>query len=208
MISVVVATYSRAGLLPRAIGSLLAQKHADWELVVIDDGSVDDSAGGVARLAAGDERIRYFYQENQGLTSARNAGLTQSRGELVTFLDSDDEYLPDHLSLRAEYMESHPEVDMIHGGVQIVGGDAYVCDVLRPGQKIHLADCCIGGTFFLRSRVWRKLGGFRHPDYGNDFEFMQRAESLFTVGRVDYPTYVYHRETPDSMCNVMEKSCR
>jgi len=202
------ATFNRAQLLPRAVASLTGQVYTAWELIVVDDGSEDDTGPLVNALAAADGRIRYKRQENQGLTGARNTGLALAAGEFLTFLDSDDEYAPEHLARRVEYMASHSELDIIHGGVRIVGGPDFVPDRHNPKQLIALAQCVIGGTFFMRRRLYAEMGGFRKPDYGNDAEFMERALQRFPVGRVEFPTYIYHRETPDSMCNVMEKDCR
>jgi glycosyltransferase involved in cell wall biosynthesis len=202
------ATFNRAQLLPRAVASLTEQLYTAWELIVVDDGSVDDTGPLVSAWTVADGRIRYKRQENQGLTGARNTGLALAAGQFLTFLDSDDEYAPDHLLRRVEHMALHPKLDIIHGGVRIVGGPDCVPDRHNPKQLIALAQCVIGGTFFMRRCVYAEMGGFRKPDYGNDAEFMERALQRFQVGRVEFPTYIYHRETPDSMCNMMEKDCR
>lgn len=208
LVSVVMATLNRAHLLPRAIRSLLGQSYPDWELIVIDDGSTDGSEAVVEQLAAGDPRVRCQWQPNAGLSVARNAGLAVARGEHLTFLDSDDEYKPDHLALRARLLQAQPDVDMIHGGVAIVGGPDRVPDRHNPSILVPLSDCVIGGTFYMRRKVVEALGGFRQPDYGTDAEFMERAAELFRIEKVDCPTYVYHRDTPDGMCNVMEQKRR
>src|SRR5436190_1011588 len=93
--SVVVPTYNRAPTLPQAIESVLAQKNADFELIVVDDGSTDDTSAVVARF--GDARIAYLHQPNRGVSAARNAGAARAGGRLIVFLDSDDELLPDTL---------------------------------------------------------------------------------------------------------------
>ena len=94
MISVVVPCYGQAQLLPQAVASVQAQSVADWELLVIDDGSPDDTAAVAAALAATDPRVRLLRKSNGGLSSARNAGLAQMRGRFVQFLDADDLLLP------------------------------------------------------------------------------------------------------------------
>lgn len=206
MISVIIATYNRATLLPRALASLARQTCPDWEAVIIDDGSTDNTAEVVGQWAARDPRLRYFAQANGGLTAARNAGLARAQGTYFTFLDSDDEYTPDHLATRLELIQSDPAIDLLHGGIEIVGGPDEVPDLHDPTHLIRLQDCFIGGTFFMHRSVYEMLGGFRLPDYGNDYEFMLRAAQKCRVVKVEAPTYVYHRETPDSMCNLMESS--
>lgn len=201
-VSVIIPTYNRAGLLPRALDSLLRQSFANWEAVIADDGSTDRTRDLVSEYSVRDPRFRYFFQENGGLSSARNFGISHARAPLLTFLDSDDEYAPEHLARRVDFMNANPGIDLIHGGIKIIGGSDTVPDRERPGEFITIADCFVGGTFFMGSVVPRELGGFRKPDFGDDYEFIQRAMKRFNVTRVSWPTYIYHRETPDSMCNI------
>lgn len=207
-ISVVLCTYNRVKLLPRAIDSLRQQTITDWEAILIDDGSTDNTPSYAANLLDIDNRFRYHRQENGGLTMARNAGLHQARAPWVTFLDSDDEYAAEHLELRLSYLQSHHNTDLLYGGAQIVGGPDFVPDLYDPSQNIPLSECYIGGTFVLR-RAWAiKSGGFNRPDYGNDHDLAQRALATGIVHKITAPTYIYHRDAPDSMCNLMEKSCQ
>ncbi|WP_052315752.1 glycosyltransferase family 2 protein [Oscillatoria acuminata] len=94
--SVVVPTYNRANLLGDTIESVLAQTFKDFELLVIDDGSTDDTHE-LINSFCDSTNIRYIYQENQGVGAARNTGIKNARGEWITFLDSDDLWLPNHL---------------------------------------------------------------------------------------------------------------
>lgn len=104
LVSIVMPTYNRADTILRAIASIRAQCWTDWELIVVDDGSTDDTA---ARLAGLDSRIHLLRQENRGVTAARNIGLAAVRGELIAFLDSDDEWLPHHLALAQAFFAAH-----------------------------------------------------------------------------------------------------
>lgn len=208
-ISVVICTYNRAKLLPRAVESLRQQTVTDWEGIIIDDGSTDNTRSYAATLLDIDRRFRYFRQENSGLTSARNAGVHRARAQWVTFLDSDDEYENEHLELRLKYLDKHPDIDLLHGGIQVVGGPDYVPDLHDPCRNISLSECFVGGTFVLRREWVLNMGGFQRPDYGNDYDLAQRAlASSSVMHKIDIPTYIYHRDAPDSMCNLMEKSCQ
>jgi glycosyltransferase involved in cell wall biosynthesis len=209
LVSVVICTYNRARLLPRAVESLVWQTLTDWECIIIDDGSTDNTSSYAETLVQIDQRFRYFWQENGGLTAARNAGLTRSTAPWVTFLDSDDEYEPEHLEVRLNLLASEPQTDLLYGGTQVVGGPEYVPDLHDPSRSIALAECFIGGTFFLRRQWAIAMGGFQRPDYGNDHDFAQRAIAADAIiRRTDVPTYIYHRDSPDSMCNLMENSCQ
>lgn len=94
--SIVIPTYNRADFLPKAIESVLAQTFADWELIIVDDGSTDNTKEVVSLYS--DSRITYIYQENAERSAARNNGMAHSVGEYVLFLDSDDYYLSDFLA--------------------------------------------------------------------------------------------------------------
>ena len=102
MISIILPTFNRADVIKRAIASVQAQTFTDWELIIVDDGSTDDTARVVTDL---DPRIRYFYQENKGVSSARNNALRQSRGQYIAFLDSDDEWLPHFLEITVAFLK-------------------------------------------------------------------------------------------------------
>jgi len=129
-VSVIIPTYNRAQMVCEAIDSVLAQTLEDIEVIVVDDGS-DDGTGDVLRERYG-ERIRYFYQENLGRSVARNRGIRASRSPYLLFLDSDDWLLPDALRLQAEFLDAHPDVDVVYS-------DGYYCDATgRPIQLISL----------------------------------------------------------------------
>ncbi len=102
MISVIIPTFNRAGLLQKAASSVLAQSFKDLELIIVDDGSGDETPSVVESFK--DRRIIYCRQENKGVSAARNLGLSASRGEYVAFLDSDDYWLPEKLRLQHEFM--------------------------------------------------------------------------------------------------------
>lgn len=104
-VSVIVPTYNRAGTLARAIRSVLQQTHADFEVIVVDDGSTDETAEVVAGFS--DARVRYLYQDNRGAAAARNAGIRAARAALIAFQDSDDEWLADKLDAQLEAFHQH-----------------------------------------------------------------------------------------------------
>jgi GT2 family glycosyltransferase len=110
-VSVVVPTFNRAHLLGASLGSLLGQQGVALEVVVVDDGSTDDTAARVAAL--GDARIRFLAQPHGGIAAARNAGIAAARAPYVAFHDSDDEALPGRLAVPLTYLRAHPEIDLV-----------------------------------------------------------------------------------------------
>ncbi|MDD8017657.1 MAG: glycosyltransferase family 2 protein [Bacteroidota bacterium] len=208
MVSIIICTYNRAALLPRAIQSVLKQTFADWELIVVDDGSTDNSHEIVLNFLSNDSRIKYFYHHNRGLAEARNVGLRLALGEYITFLDSDDEYAPHHIAKRQTYLTKHASVGMIHGGAKLIGpkGKRYVVDLTNPKKKIHLRNCHIGGTFFFRRKIAAKVRGFRSIKFGEDFDFYRRVKRYFTIAKVNFPTYLYHLDVEDRLCDVFTEA--
>lgn len=97
MFSIIIPTYNRTHILPRTIASVLAQTYSNWECIIVDDGSTDNTKDLIASYT--DPRIKYIYQTNAERSAARNNGILHAQGEYICFLDSDDEYLPEHLEV-------------------------------------------------------------------------------------------------------------
>src|SRR6266550_7359975 len=109
--SVVIPTYNRGRVVGEAIESALGQRHRELEILVVDDGSTDDTAERVAGFR--DRRLRYIRREHAGVSSARNAGIAVASGDLVSFLDSDDLWKPDKLGADIDALARYPSA----GGV-------------------------------------------------------------------------------------------
>jgi glycosyltransferase involved in cell wall biosynthesis len=120
LVSVILPTYNRAGSIGAAIRSVLDQTERDFEIIVVDDRSTDETEDVVKRF--GDPRIRYIRQaRNGGDAASRNAGVLESRGKYLAFLDDDDEWLPEKLSLQLPLFERGGErVGLVHGGRQTI----------------------------------------------------------------------------------------
>jgi len=118
-VSVVVCTYNRAGLVSEAITSVLRQTFSDFELIIIDDGSTDDTENAVRR--AGDAlRVKYLRVAHSAhLSRLRNAGIARSRGALIAFLDSDDLWCEDKLAVQIRYLDSHSEAGFTVSGYEV-----------------------------------------------------------------------------------------
>jgi len=102
--SVIIPTYNRANMLSNAIDSVLAQAFTDWELLIIDDGSTDNTKQEVQKFT--DKRIRYIYQSNAERSAARNSGISLAKGEFICFLDSDDSWRENHLQTHFEKIKA------------------------------------------------------------------------------------------------------
>ena len=202
IVSVVLPTYNRADYLARGIDSLLAQTYEHWELIVVDDGSEDHTHEVVDVYIKKHHNVRYIKHANRRLALSRNVGIHCSTGTFVTFLDSDDEYKNDHLSHRINYMLAHPDVDLLYNGAEVVG-DPYVKDKNDLSKKIHVSHGVIGATFFGKRAVFINLGGFRNIAYSSESDLYERAIEKYIVKKVEHPSYIYYRDTPDSITNMI-----
>jgi len=128
-VSVVMPTYNRAELLPRTIESILSQDFEDFELLIVDDGSTDDTAAVIREIQAQDARLRYLpLPENRGIGFARQAGLQHASGKYIALADSDDLWLPGKLKVQVEVLERYPEIDILFGdfwNIDYVRGTEY-----------------------------------------------------------------------------------
>ncbi|MBT6957817.1 MAG: glycosyltransferase family 2 protein, partial [Opitutae bacterium] len=110
-VSVIIPTFNRLGYLPRSLGSVLAQSYDDYELIVVDDGSTDQTVDAIQQDYPS---VNLIEQENKGVSAARNAGIRAASGEWIALLDSDDEWLPGKLNSQMNALESHPEYRLCH----------------------------------------------------------------------------------------------
>ena len=192
-VSVVLATFDRAGSLEAAIESVLAQTLKEWELIVVDDGSTDGTFSVVDQYLQQHGNIRYMKHRNRRAALARNAGIQAAFGRYVTFLDSDDRYLPEHLASRVSLLESMPEVELLTGGFTFTG-DPWVRDRNNPGKLIHVRECVLCGTLFGYRELFTAIGGFRDIDYAEDTDLWERAALNHHLLRIDAPeSYIYIR---------------
>ena len=144
LVSVVIPCYNQAHFLDEAIRSVLAQCYGNIEVVVVDDGSLDHTA----EVAAQYPSIHYIRQSNQGLSAARNAGLNQSRGDYLVFLDADDRLLPGAIINGLAYLTAHPETAMVSGQYRRIAADGSVLPTWRE-QRLGKGACFVSGNYQL-----------------------------------------------------------
>ncbi|NTU58339.1 MAG: glycosyltransferase family 2 protein [Chlorobiaceae bacterium] len=192
-ISVILTTFNRAPLIEQAIGSVVRQSFTDWELIVVDDGSDDETFAVVDRYLTHHVNIRYMKHRNRKPARSRNAGIQASFGRYITFLDSDDYFRPEHLESRHLLLETRPDIDLVSGGFTLEG-DPWIRDRNDPEKFVHIDECILGGTFFGRRQLFMEIGGFRAIDYAEDTDLWERAGERYSILKIEAPeSYVYRR---------------
>lgn len=167
--SVLIATYNRADLLGEAIESVRRQTYQDWEIIVSDDASSDNTKEVVEALAAEDLRIRYFrHEKNVGISKNRNSGLAAARGEYLAPLDSDDVWTdPTKLERQVAFLEAHPDhalVGTFVAAIDATGAPAgsidYETDDARIRAKIYRRNQFTQSSVMMRASAVREAGGY------------------------------------------------
>ena len=163
LVSIIIPAYNQGHYLGKAIQSGLDQTYPHHEVIVVDDGSQDNTAQ-VAR-GYSDPRVRYAYQENHGLSGARNTGMRLAKGEYLTFLDSDDGFLPDKLALLVAELEAHPQTGFTAGQALLIDehgqriGRSFDSRLPERPEELLLGNPFHVGSVMLR-RSWQEKTGF------------------------------------------------
>jgi glycosyltransferase involved in cell wall biosynthesis len=166
LVSVIIPNYNHTRFIPYAIRSVLAQGYPHYEIIVVDDGSTDDSREVVARFG---DKVHYIWQENQGLAGARNTGIRAARGELIGLLDADDEWHPNYLEEMVALSGEYPEAAVFYcmaqcmdvngrGLPQFVGGPAVDPKLLY--QVLLRSNFIIPSTVMFRRKAILDSGCF------------------------------------------------
>ena len=218
--SVIIPTFNRATLVLHAVESVLAQTYGNFELIVVDDGSTDDTVERLRRIV--DRRLSIVTISHGGVSTARNAGIAVASGALISFLDSDDLWLPHKLASEVDFLVRHPEVGVVFGdlekydGVQHVGSFMRTTDVF--GKRLHSARtdgfvlhpremylCLLQEVpvktpaTTVRRDVLEAVGGFNELwTSSEDWELLLRLARVTAFGYIDRPLAVI-RISPDSL---------
>jgi len=208
-VSVIIPTYNRQKFIMEAVESVLAQTYSDFELIVVDDGSTDDTAKLLA--AVQDNRVKYVRQENAGRSRARNRAIEMAKGEYIAFLDSDDSYLPDKLRMQVEHLDTHPELAMVYTGAICVdeqgnelnyeyktGSSGFV----YPEVAFFLPVTITLPTVMVRRQVFGQIGLFDERMVRfEDTDMWRRIAKRFAVGTIQAPTCRLRTHTDNTLEN-------
>lgn len=191
-VSVIIPVYNGEQFLKQAIANIQKQNYHPLEIIVVDDGSTDKTAAIAAEYK---EYIRYFYQPNQGPAAARNLGIKQAKGNVIAFLDVDDLWPDNKLTLQTNCLLSHPSVDIVKGFTQVRkkveqedGSEKY----LDNRAPYHLS---VVGSALYRKSVFERVGLFNEKlIYGEDMDWFLRAwEQRIEQLLIDEVTLFYHK---------------
>jgi glycosyltransferase involved in cell wall biosynthesis len=206
LISVVIPAYNRADRITIAIKSIQGQSYLNWEAVVSDDGSTDNTAGVVEKMMLADSRIRLIRNEkNLGAQAARNAGIKAAKGEWIAFLDSDDQLLPDSLALRMAVAE-RDKVAVVHSEAFIQRPDEPLSRYYIPAWKGNILKQVLtkeGPVFpslLVKKEALAKIGYLDETIKSyQEWDTCIRLAKHYAFGFEPQPTFVYDYRTPNAI---------
>ncbi len=191
LVSIIIPVYNGEDFLPNALASVFEQDYRPIEVIVMDDGSTDSTA----RIARKWPGVRYFHQVNQGHGAAKNAGIEQSRGEFLAFLDADDWWAPGKLSLQAHYLRTNPQVGYVVSYMKmILESGTPIPAGLKPELLHQPAPSFLPSALMVRRTTLSTVGLF-DPSYkvGNDSDWFFRAQDLGIQRMVLRDVLLYRR---------------
>ncbi|WP_347160186.1 glycosyltransferase [Pontibacter chitinilyticus] len=205
LVSVIIPCYNHAVYLPEAFASIWQQHYPAVEVIVVDDGSTDNTRA-VAEAGAG---IRYIYQENQGLSAARNTGIRHSKGELLVFLDADDWLLPGALHTNVRYLQQNPQLAFVSGAHDKVFVDeGVVKEEIHEVPANHYQQLLQGNYIGMHATVMYRRWVFDELQYDVSLRFCEDYDLYLNVARkypVAHHTYkiaAYRLHTANMSANI------
>ena len=203
LVSVIIPTFNRVGFLAEAVPSVLAQSLRDFELIIVDDGSTDETQSVYGKIP----EVRYLRQPHLGVSAARNLGIRHARGSLISFLDSDDLWTRHKLARQVAWMDSHPDVQLCHTN------EIWIRHGRRVNQKrIHqkyggwiyphcLPRCIVSpSSVLLRRELFEITGVFDEAlPICEDYDLWLRITSRYEAGFIDEPLIIKRGGHPDQL---------
>ncbi len=210
LISVVIPCYNQAHFLAEAVQSVLDQDYPAVEVIVVNDGSPDNTREIAAQFKG---RIVYIEQENRGLSAARNTGIRAAQGRYIALLDSDDVCLPHRLRLEASHLNAHPEVGavftdaLLYQDGQIVGRKSTVSGRPSNGSDFRwetVAYCPTPSTALIRRECFHTIGYFEEQlqRAGEDWLFAVQMAVDYPLAYLDEPTIYYRLHSENATAQL------
>jgi len=215
MVSVIIPTYNRAHLISIAIKSVLNQTYQDFEIIVVDDGSIDNTEEIVKDFT--DFRIHYIcHKYNQGVSATRNTGIRASRGEYIALLDSDDEWLPEKLSKQIKVLQyESPEVGAVYSNLCYIDENGKNTNKLlnpKKGGYIYedlLGRNCVGppSTLLIRKECFNRVGLFDNLlNAQEDWDMWIRIAKYYRFVFIKIPLIKYRKHSSQISKNLEVKT--
>lgn len=219
LVSIVLPTYNGgSGYLDQAVQSCLKQTYSNWELIIVDDGSTDDTPVRIAQYVAKNGRIRSVRHEtNRKLPAALNTGFSEAKGDYLTWTSDDNCYRPQALAEMVAFLKSHPDVKIVYTDYMVIDEFGQPVDfVTAPRPDRLTVHNCIGSCFLYQRQVQETIGKYSEDLFtAEDYDFWLRASVRFQLQPLHRDLYLYRRHNAslthyqtERICLVTEKSLK
>lgn len=218
MVSIIIPTYNAEKYIAETIKSVEAQSYSEWEIIIVDDGSTDKSADIIKELQCGNDKITYFYQNNAGVSVARNNGIARSNGKYIALLDADDVWEKENLELKVEILETHNNVEWVYSDMYKADKNAEIIEQSPPGTDSNILDSILlwerevvpapcSNVVFLKKCFTEGVSFDKHLSTAADQDFTIQLACKYNGHYINKPLWRY-RTLENSMSKniaVMEK---
>lgn len=209
-VSIIIPAYNAMNYLSKALESALNQTLTDIEVIIVDDGSLDDIQSWAKTIC--DPRVIFISQENQGVSVARNNGIALAQGEYIAFLDADDILEPTKIEKQAQCLDRSPEIDLVHTWIAVVDEQNRLTGRLLTSEtegyvwkEIVQENTIAGATVMARRRCFEEMGGFvprgSYPVDVEDWEMWIRLATRYSFAVIREPLYRYRQHPGNSSKN-------
>jgi len=205
LVSIIIPCFNQSGFIGETIGCLNKLQYQNWEAIIVNDGSTDDSEKTILAIIANLPKFRYVKQENKGLAEARNAGIRISNGKYILPLDADDLISPDYISEAVEYLEHNPQTGIVYANAEFFGEKQGLWELPDFSMQQMLTMNCIFCTSLFRKEDFDRTKGYNPAMvYGwEDWDFwLTLIELGRKVHKID-KTHFYYRIRSESMLRTM-----
>jgi len=218
IVSVIIPTYNRAEMVKRAIKSVFKQTYKNFEVIIVDDGSTDNTEAVIQKMRERNRRTRYIkHKKNRGGTAARNTGIKNARGKYIAFLDSDDEWLPEKLEKQMKMLQGSPtEVGVNYSALWKIRGnkrfyfpspkifacDGYIHNIILEGNSYIGTPCSL-----VKKQVFEKVGMFDEKLAAcQETELWIRVSKYYHFQFIDEPLVISYTEKDSVSANYDARS--
>lgn len=211
IVSVIIPCYKQSEFLPDAINSLLRQKYTNWEAIIINDGSPDNTDEVAKQLLAKDNRIHYIIQDNQGVSAARNNGINHSTGKYILPLDADDQIESTYIAKAVDFLEKHPDYAVFTCKTRFVGDKDGIWDVSWTDYKTELIYNGVMNSSVYRRKDWERVGGYNttlrngHDDWEFIIRLLYNNDKVFQTQEILFFYRVITKR--DNLTKLMSRNC-
>jgi glycosyltransferase involved in cell wall biosynthesis len=208
LVSIVLPVYNGSRYLDESVHSCRDQTYSNWELIIVDDASTDDTASRIASYIQADPRIRTIrHAKNKKLPAALNTGFREARGDYLTWTSDDNLYRPHALTEMVAFLNAHSDVGLVYAQSAIIDGSGAEVESAQASPPEMLAwGNAVGACFLFRHTVWEEVGEYAEDLFlAEDYDYWLRTSAVARLELLNKDLYLY-RDHPASLTNQRQRA--